>query len=89
MSYHNLSAFHAPDLERIVAGLRRMHGEANTRERQPITKDLLLRMLPQLDQRSREGATFYAAFCLAFASFLRIGEFTYTAKDRSSSHVVL
>ena len=28
------------DLERMIAGVRRLHGEAETRERRPITKDL-------------------------------------------------
>ena len=85
MSYRDLSAFHSPDLEGMVAGVRRLHGEAGTRERRPITKDLLLQMLPHLNRRTREGATLYAAFYLAFAAFLRVGEFTYSPRDREKS----
>ena len=82
MGYHDLSAFHSPDLERMIAGVRRLHGEAGTQERRPITKDLLLKMLPHIDRKTREGATIYAAFCLAFAAFLRVREFTYSPSDR-------
>ena len=83
MGYEDLSPFHSPLLQRVITGLRRMRGEAETRERRPITKDLLLQMLPYFDRETREGATLHAAFCLAFAGFLRTGKFTYTAKDLS------
>ena len=85
MSDKDPSIFHSPRLQRVIAGVRRDHGEAGTQERLPITKDLLLRMLGQLDQKSREGANFYAAFCLAFAGFLRVGELTYTSKERDAA----
>ena len=78
----DLSVFHHPRLERMIAGHRRLHGEAETKERQPLTKDLLLQILPQFDRATRYGAMMRAAFCLAFATFLRIGEFTYSIKDR-------
>ena len=58
-----------------------MRGEPGTKERCPITKDVLLQLLPLFDCRTRGGITIYTAFCLAFVGFLRTGEFTYTAHD--------
>ena len=81
MSYEDLLPFHSPLLKRVIAGLCRMRGEAETRERRSITKDLLLQMLSYFDRKTREGVTLYTVFCLVFAGFLRSGEFTYTAKD--------
>ena len=68
-----LDAFHGHSLQRVIAGIRRMRGEAQTQERRPITKDLLLQILPHFNRRTRAGATLHAAFCLAFAAFLRVG----------------
>ena len=42
MGYEDLTAFYSPQLERVIAGLRRMRGEADSLQRRPITKDLLL-----------------------------------------------
>ena len=38
----DLDAFHSLSLQRVIAGIRRLRGEAGTQERRPITKDLLL-----------------------------------------------
>ena len=72
-----LEVYSHPILQRIIAGLRRLHGEGDTRERQPITRDILLQMISRFDQTTFEGANLHSAFCLAFAGFLRMGEFTY------------
>ena len=48
----NLEAFHNLSLQRVVAGIRHLRGEAQTQERRPITKDLLLQMLPHFSLQS-------------------------------------
>ena len=77
--------FSHPTLFRTIAGIRHMNGKANTRERRPITRQVFLRILPLFDKTSLWGATMHASFCLAFAAFLRIGEFIWSRVDRSAS----
>ena len=77
MGFQDLDVFHHPILERILAGIRRLRGEADAKERRPVTRDILLRVLAVFNTTTRYGATLHAAFCLAFAGFLRIGEFTW------------
>lgn len=72
-----LEVYSHPMLQRIIAGLRRLYGQGDTRERRPITRDILLKLISRFDQTTLEGANLHAAFCLAFAGFLRMGELTY------------
>ena len=77
----DLGAFHHPMLERIIAGIKRLVGERDKRERKPITRQILIQLLNNLDHKTLNGATLHAAYSIAFAGFLRCGEFTYTAGE--------
>ena len=79
--FEDLETFHHPVLNRIIAGIKRKNGEADKKERMPITKNILLRLVKRLDLADNAQATLHAAYCLAFAGFLRAGEFTYTIRD--------
>lgn len=81
IGYKDLAAFYSLQLERVIIGLRRMRSEAGSLKRRSITKDLLLQILPYFSLRTREGVSLYAAFCLTFAAFLRVDEFTYSTKN--------
>ena len=72
-----LEVYSHPILQKIIAGVQRLHGEGDTRKLRPITCDILLQLISRFDQTTLEGANIYSAFCLAFAGFLRMGEFTY------------
>ena len=81
MGYEDLDVFSHLQLQRCIAGVRRLRGEADTKERRPITRDVLLQILTSFDKTTLLGATLHASFCLAFAGFLRIGEFTWSGPD--------
>lgn len=74
-----LQVFRHPSLQRLVNGIKRLQGKVGRKEQQPIIRPILLKMLARFDQNILRGASFHAAFCLAFAAFLCIGKFTYSA----------
>lgn len=75
------SAFGDPRLERTIQGIKRDHNEPEKRDRTPLTRPLLRQILQTLDPTSYDDAVIRAAFTLAFAAFLRVGEFTYRESD--------
>ena len=78
-SYHvdlglPVAAFQDKRLERVIRGIKGDHAEPDRRERSPLTRDSLLWILRELRQPSYTNHTLKAAFTLAFAGFLRVGE---------------
>jgi len=76
------TAFLDPRLERTIQGIKRDHNEPTRRERTPFTRPYLLRLLLHLHPLTYDTLVLRAAFTLAFAGFLRVGEFTYREADR-------
>ena len=66
-------------LKRIVVDIKRRNNETNTKKRRSITKNVLLKLLEQIDVINLENYSLHASFCLVFVVFLRIDEFTYFA----------
>ncbi|RPA76691.1 hypothetical protein BJ508DRAFT_197806, partial [Ascobolus immersus RN42] len=90
ISYHTdrgiTTDFRTPRIKRILAGITRILGVKPTRERAPLTRDLLLKIFlsswpPSLLNSNHVRLTIAASFAVAFTGFLRVGEFTYTARD--------
>ena len=68
-------------IKKLIVGLRQLEGDGTKHDWLPITKDILLKLLTRLDTTKELQAIVHAAYCLAFAGFLRIGEFTYSTAD--------
>lgn len=81
--HNELKMFSHLTLFHTIAGIRHMNGEANTRERHPITRQVLLCIFLLFDATSLWGATMHSSFYLAFAEFLQIDEFTWSRADHS------
>jgi len=75
------TAFGDLRLEQTLAGIKRDYNEPQQRQRTPLTQPYLLRILDAIDNTSYNSIMTCAAFTLAFASFLRVGEFTYRRID--------
>ena len=77
-------------IKRIMRGVQIVLGNSNTgrqAERAPITRDILIRLVQRCDD-SYNGIAIRAAMCIAFAGFLRTGEFTYEKWD-TGSHIMM
>lgn len=81
MGMGNLEVFSSPILKRVIDDVKRLRGEGDRKERREITKPILAELVATFDRDTLHGATMYAAFCLAFAGFLRVGEFTWDKKN--------
>ena len=75
------TAFTDPHLERTLQGIKRDHNEPQCRDRTPLIRPNLVLMLSRVGHKSYDDTVIRAAFTLAFAAFLRVGEFTYKQVD--------
>jgi integrase len=81
----SVQSFDDERLKRIIRGAKRQFGETPTRERKEITKEVLQSLVSHLTH-THDDVNLQAAFCVAFAAFLRVDEFTW--KDwTSQSHL--
>lgn len=73
----------APIVQRLIRGIKRYHGEKDCKPKLPITLPILLIILHQIaDAHTLDHRMLTAACCLAFAAFLRCGEFTVGNADK-------
>jgi len=75
------TAFLDPRLERTLPGIKRDHNQPDHQPRTQLTRPHLLRILLQLHSTEYNEIVIRAAFTLASAGFLRVGEFTYRQSD--------
>jgi len=64
-----------------IQEIKREHNKPARRTRSPLTHLHLLRLLHHLESSDYDLTLLRAAFTLAFAGFLRVGEFTYQEAD--------
>jgi hypothetical protein len=73
---HSTAALDDDCLPLIIRGGKRIYGEGEKAIRYPLTSDILLCMVHEINH-DEEGVNVRAAFCVAFAAFLRSGDFTW------------
>lgn len=75
------TAFLDVRLERVMPGIKREFVEPGRQASSPLTRGCLLRVLRCLSQLTYKNVTNQMTFALAFACFLRVGEFTYQSAE--------
>jgi hypothetical protein len=76
----------APIIQHLIRGIKRYHGECDTKRKLPIRLPVLRDLLQNLSPDTTPGhLTVYAAACVAFSGFLRAGEFTIKGKRKFST----
>ena len=71
------TAFTDPRLERTLQGIKHDHNEPQRQDQTPLIRPNLVLMLSRVGHTSYDDTVIRAAFTLAFAAFLRVGEFPY------------
>jgi len=69
-------------MECSIQGIKRDYKEPDCYTRTPLTRPFLLCILNCLALTDYDDVVLKAAFTLAFAGFLRVGEFTYKQADK-------
>src|SRR5436190_3123996 len=87
-SYHidkgySTDVFNDERIKRILRRAARKYGNRPKRGRLEITSEILQAILATL-RDTHDDINVYAAFCTAFAGFLRIGEFTWSTWNNQS-----
>lgn len=71
------SVFDSPRLKNMFKGIARVHGNRTVAPRRQLTFDVLDSIIPYCD-KSFDDTCLKTALCVAFAAFLRGGDFTYS-----------
>jgi hypothetical protein len=72
------SIFYDPRIDLVIWGGKRVHGERKRRIRLPLIYDILLKLIREVSS-DLDSVNIECAICMAFAGFLRCGEFTWNS----------
>src|SRR5205814_4901997 len=75
-NHYDTKAFDDPRIDLILRGAKCIYGEGERRTRLLLTSEILENIIQYLP-RNLNGLNIKAALCVAFAGFLRTGEFTW------------
>jgi hypothetical protein len=73
-----ISVFSDPRIDLVIRGGRRLYGDGTRKLRLPLTAPILIRILSEI-RNDEDGINLKSALCVAFAAFLRSGEFTWSS----------